>query len=183
MTSVALGAGAAAPPGRGPVGRGGGRGRVSGPAPPGSTHAPGPRPREGGRVPSPLWAQACAAEGHVRGRAEVSGYSRVGEGSAAAALSRGRPPLARPAGKPQSPRPPDTLGSAPAGPKAEGAPRILAVWSPGPALAREGGARKQGPAPGTGSRRQLPRLSPFRRTLLSRGLQAQQELSRTFPEI
>lgn len=168
MTSAALGAGAAAPPGRGTVDRGGGRGRVSGPDPPGSARAPRPCPREGGgRVLSRPRAQACAAEGQVRGRAEVSGDSGVGDALCSCRAPARASSVHPPGRKAAAPRPPDTLGSMLAGFRAEGAPRTLAVDlggeppgpGPGPGLARAALA-SGGPARGTGSRRQLPPLSP-----------------------
>lgn len=116
VTSVARGR-SAAPPGRGPVGRGGGSGGdVSGQPLRAPVAALRTRPG-GGAGPLAAPGAGVRGRGQVQGQAEVSGDSRVGEGPAAAALSPGRrPPLAPPA-RPASrnPRPAGHLGSAPRG--------------------------------------------------------------------
>lgn len=164
----------AAPPGRGPVGRRGGRGRVSGPAVGLRARSrAAPRRRRGGRSPCGSGAQVCADEGQVRGRVEVGGNSGVGNpvgscrAQALASSARRRGPESR------RPRLPGTLGSAPTGftgftgrgcSPALG--RRVAHRHPAPALDSRGG-RWQAGAPlawGVGSR--LP--NTFRRPSWSR---------------
>lgn len=143
MTSVALGAGAAAPPGRGPVGRGGGRGRVSGPAPPGSTRAPGPRPGEGA---GPLAAPGAgvrgrgAGAGAGRGQRRLAGGRRPGSCRTQPRASSARPP-ARPASRnPPARRTP--WGARPRGPRLRGR---LGYWPSGhPELASRARPRTRG---------------------------------------
>ena len=101
----------------------------------------------------------------MRGRAEVSGDSGVGDALGSCRAQARASSVHPPGRKAAAPRPPDTLGSTLAGFRAEGAPRTLAVDlggeppGPGPGLARAALA-SGGPGRGTGSRRQPPPLSP-----------------------
>ncbi|KAJ8794652.1 hypothetical protein J1605_003123 [Eschrichtius robustus] len=94
---------------------------------------PGRAPEKGGRVLSRSGAQACAAEGQVRGRAEDSGDSGVGDALGSCRAQARASSVHPPGRKAAAPRPPDTLGSTLAGFRAEGAPRTLAVDLGGPA--------------------------------------------------
>lgn len=90
----------------------------------GSVSAPRRCPGEGGRVPLQPGAPVRAAQGQVRGRAEVSDSSRWAACSAAAELRPWRPQLAAtplPPPRPPNPEPP------PAGNREE---RALGVHGP-----------------------------------------------------
>lgn len=105
------------------IGRRGGRGRVSGPGCRAPHALPGGALGKGGGSPSRPGAPVCAAQGQVRGRAEVSGSSRWAARSAAATLRPGRPQLAPRPG----PRNPESPPAGNRGERALGAhgPRLL----------------------------------------------------------
>lgn len=148
MTSATLGAGAAAPPGRGPVGRGGGRGRVSGPGSPGSARAFRLRPGEGGAAS--LAASGASVRGRGAGAGAGRGQRRLGGGRRARQLPRSGPGvLGSPARWKAAALPPPP----PAGHLGEGAPAeggssdlgrrvALTATAPRPRT-QEGGRRAQ----------------------------------------
>lgn len=141
----------AALPGLGPVGRRGGRGRVSGPAVGLRARSPGRALRKGGGSPCGWGAQMCAAEGQVRGRAEVGGNSGAGN-PLGSCRAQARVSSARPSGAPAGW---ELWGARPRASRAQAAFRPRAVgWAATAAeprlWTRKGGARKQKPGLGYG---------------------------------
>lgn len=141
----------AALPGLGPVGRRGGRGRVSGPAVGLRERSPGRALRKGGGSPCGWGAQMCAAEGQVRGRAEVGGNSGAGN-PLGSCRAQARVSSARPSGAPAGW---ELWGARPRASRAQAAFRPRAVgWAATAAeprlWTRKGGARKQKPGLGYG---------------------------------
>lgn len=101
---------------------------------------PGGALEKGGRIPLRPWAPVCAAQGQVRGRAEVSGRSGWAARSAAAALKPRHlwlPPPPPPALKSRAPARWKPWGARPWGTRAGAASQTWAVGPSGhhPALA------------------------------------------------
>lgn len=140
MTTAPLGAGARRPARPRAIGRRGGRRRISGPGCRAPRALPGGALEKGGRIPLRPWAPVCAAQGQVRGRAEVSGRSGWAARSAAAALKPRHlwlPPPPPPALKSRAPARWKPWGARPWGTRAGAASQTWAVGPSGhhPALA------------------------------------------------